>query len=276
MKSLEQYRTDIIEDYKSISLLMLCKKYGSTKFLMKKFLIENDIEIKNSKNIRENILKLNARECSNCKNVLPLENFHKTKRGCGYRSICKKCRPLIEPYRQECYKKWREKNPELKSNLDKKYREKNSEKIKAYRKTKEYKVKKASWAKKSYDNIKKDPLRLLTVRIKSSMSGSIRYSKNNSYFKIVGYNIDELKSRLEETFTDNMSWDNYGRQGWHIDHIKPLALFDMSKQEDFIKAWSLNNLQALWGSENCSKGSMYENKRHYRAKNVENNISKNK
>ena len=60
-----------------------------------------------------------------------------------------------------------------------------------------------------------------------------------------------------------MSWDNYGLMGWHIDHIRPLASFDMTKKDDVIAAFSLSNLQPLFASENCSKGSFYKEIRHY-------------
>jgi DNA-directed RNA polymerase subunit F len=263
MIQLEDQKDVIIEDYKSISLSELCKKYVSTKYLMRKFLEKNGVEIRTPQTINENIIRLGVKKCCVCNLVLPLEKFHKSNNKCGYRSHCRKCRTLVDPYRPEYFKKWRKNNSEIKSKMDKEYRERNSEKIKLYRSTLEYKNKKASWDKKRYEKTKKDPLSLLKVKIKSSMSTSIRYSKKNKYFEILGYTVEDLKERLEQTFTSEMSWGNYGRGGWHIDHIKPLALFDMSQEEDFIKAWSLSNLQALGESENCSKGSIYENKRHY-------------
>ena len=259
---LEHQKSVIIEDYKIFSLSKLCKKYNSTRYLMRIFLVKCGIDIRTPQKVAENVIREGIKKCSACKNVLPLENFHKSNDKCGYRSHCKKCRPLVDPYRPEYYKKWRENNSETKSKTDKQYREKNAKKIKLYRSTQEYKNKKAIWDKVTYEKTKKDPLKLLTTRVKSAMSGSIKYHKNNQYFKIVGYTVEDLKSRLEQTFVDGMSWDNYGRKGWHIDHIKPLVLFDMSNEKEFIMAWSLDNLQALWETENCSKGSTYDNKRH--------------
>jgi len=54
-----------------------------------------------------------------------------------------------------------------------------------------------------------------------------------------------------------MTWDNYGRNGWHIDHIIPISFFEFKSVNDteFKYCWNLNNLQPLWESENISKGN---------------------
>ena len=57
-----------------------------------------------------------------------------------------------------------------------------------------------------------------------------------------------------------MSWDNYGRgdngkglQEWNIDHIIPLASFDLSKEEEQHKACNWTNLQPMWAKDNKIK-----------------------
>jgi hypothetical protein len=52
-----------------------------------------------------------------------------------------------------------------------------------------------------------------------------------------------------------MTWDNYGQFGWHIDHIKPLSVFDLTDREQFLEACRYTNLQPMWWKENLSKGS---------------------
>ncbi len=61
-----------------------------------------------------------------------------------------------------------------------------------------------------------------------------------------------------------MNWDNFGSY-WHIDHIRPLASYSIKDEKDpnLVKAWGLNNLQPLEASENISKNSFYEGKRHF-------------
>lgn len=45
--------------------------------------------------------------------------------------------------------------------------------------------------------------------------------------------------------------DHYGK--WHIDHIQPLANFDLTNIEQLKIACNYNNLQPLWASDNLSK-----------------------
>lgn len=45
-----------------------------------------------------------------------------------------------------------------------------------------------------------------------------------------------------------MTWENYGKNGWHIDHIIPKSFFKFDSQEHpaFKACWALSNLQPLW------------------------------
>jgi len=49
-----------------------------------------------------------------------------------------------------------------------------------------------------------------------------------------------------------MSWENYG--DWHIDHIRPCASFDLTKEDQQRECFHFSNLQPLWAFENLSKG----------------------
>lgn len=52
-----------------------------------------------------------------------------------------------------------------------------------------------------------------------------------------------------------MSWDNYGFSGWHIDHILPLASFDLTDPAQQSECFNFKNLRPLWAKDNLSKGA---------------------
>lgn len=95
---------------------------------------------------------------------------------------------------------------------------------------------------------------LLRGRIKDAIGGK---KKAGSAILDMGCTVEELKKYLESKFMPGMTWENHSVVGWHIDHIKPLAMFDLSSREDFLKSCHYTNLQPLWSIENTSKGSRY-------------------
>ena len=100
----------------------------------------------------------------------------------------------------------------------------------------------------------------LAFKLNKYISNAIRRSLGNgkngkNWRELVGYDCQELKKHLELQFKDGMTWENYGRNGWVIDHRIPLSLFNITgiKSKGFRKAWELLNLQPLWENENNFK-----------------------
>lgn len=81
--------------------------------------------------------------------------------------------------------------------------------------------------------------------------------KNTKTVQIVGCEISVLRKHMEDKFKEGMTWDNYGSK-WVVDHVKPCALFDFTKDEDKINGFHYTNLQPLWPPENLEKGAKYE------------------
>jgi hypothetical protein len=77
--------------------------------------------------------------------------------------------------------------------------------------------------------------------------------KSGSAVHDLGCSIADLKTYLENKFTENMTWDNYG--DWHIDHILPLDSFNLTDREQFKQAVHYTNLQPLWAQDNLIKGA---------------------
>lgn len=100
-----------------------------------------------------------------------------------------------------------------------------------------------------------------------NISKSVKKAKNRcKWTELVGYSIHDLRRHLEALFVKGMNWDNYGRNGWHIDHIKPISVFAISSYTDeaFKECWALSNIQPMWGDDNIRKGGI--NKKEIRIK----------
>ena len=91
---------------------------------------------------------------------------------------------------------------------------------------------------------------LLRNRVRNAIKS---YKRPGSAVKDLGCTVQELKEHLELQFKPGMTWDNHGQ--WHIDHIKPLSIFDLSDPEQFMEACHYSNLQPLWAKDNLSKSN---------------------
>lgn len=80
-----------------------------------------------------------------------------------------------------------------------------------------------------------------------------RGSKVGSAVTDLGCSIEEFKCFIENQFTEGMSWDNYGK--WHLDHVRPLAAFNLEDRTQFLEVANWTNYQPLWAEDNIRKGS---------------------
>jgi len=95
-------------------------------------------------------------------------------------------------------------------------------------------------------------------RIKSNVRHRInsyiktkKFLKKQQSFNLVGCSIYELKTYIENQFTDGMTWENYGQFGWHIDHKIPLNT--STTENEIYKLCHYTNLQPLWWRDNLTK-----------------------
>ncbi len=201
--------------------------------------------------------------CRICLIQKPICDFNKQKKGkFGVQSKCKLCQSFIakSPKAKETKKLYYQKNKEkinqyfyawAKENkkqffdIQKKSKQKNKEKIKKYNKI---------YKQQQRQN---NPNYCLSENIRGRIKKALKNNKIESTSKYLGCTIRQLKKHLEKQFQPGMTWDNYGFYGWHVDHIKPLASFDLSNQEQIKKACHYSNLQPLWAFDNLSKGAKY-------------------
>tara|TARA_R110000868_G_scaffold411351_1_gene703274 strand:+ start:221 stop:895 length:675 start_codon:yes stop_codon:yes gene_type:complete len=203
--------------------------------------------------------------CTECKEVKSREEYYKNKaRHDGIGTLCKPCENAKKKaYSQTAEGKkraneyaaiWREENKEKCLKAAKRFREKNREKIKERRNSPEGKKYARDYMSKRRNT---DPV----FKVRGNVSRMILHGlkgnhKTNSCFDALPYTPTQLVEHLERQFDDAMTWDNYGSY-WHVDHIYPQSklLYDSLDHPNFLKCWSLDNLQPLEAIENMKKGN---------------------
>lgn len=218
---------------------------------------------------KEHILKIHAEYYQNNKEEIKvkskeyrknnIEKVHKREK--EYRIRNKDARKIyVERHKEEIdryQKQYREANKEKTKEYNKKYREGHLEKRREYCRNNKEKITKQVMKKYNSDvnfKIKHIIRHRINMAIKNDQ-------KVGSAIKDLGCSIEKLRLHLEKQFYSNpktgemMTWDNYGINGWHIDHINPLSNFDLTNKKQFKKACNYRNLQPLWGFENRSKSN---------------------
>lgn len=166
-------------------------------------------------------------------------------------------------------RQWRAANPDKVSALKKRYYQKNKHKcraiIKAWTiknrervnaskrrrsKTEAYKIRAKKWLSRPHARVAHNQRK----RLARAALG--RFCKPST-FDALGCSGEFLKFWIESKWKPGMSWENYGKTGWHIDHIRPLASFDLTQEKEQKLAFHFLNLQPLWAHENLSKSDKY-------------------
>ena len=181
--------------------------------------------------------------CSRCKDNKEESEFGINKHTkSGYQSFCKTCNREAQ---KEFYLKNRNKVLQRKAK---------------YRETEEYKKSSRFYETNVYSKIRKQRGKTFNTKFGSVLRDFVRRclnfkgsKKDTNTFKLLGYDTNKLKQRLECQFKQGMTWENYGE--WHIDHKKPISKFDKNSEISLIN--SLSNLQPLWAKENLSKGTKF-------------------
>lgn len=96
----------------------------------------------------------------------------------------------------------------------------------------------------------------LRCRLRQALKNN---QKSGHTLKLLGCSIRQLREHLEKQFRPGMSFNNYGRGGWEIDHIRPCASFDLSKTKEQKKCFNYKNLQPLWIKEHKIKTAKEKN-----------------
>ena len=86
---------------------------------------------------------------------------------------------------------------------------------------------------------------VIAGRLRTRLSAAIR-RRSGSTFEIAGCSVAELLQHIESQFTRGMTWDNYGRDGWSINYIKPCVDHDLTEESQRMACFHFSNIQPLW------------------------------
>lgn len=190
---------------------------------------------------------------------------------------CKNCNVVFQKwfhaqiYCIECkYKKEKEQSKKFRENWWKnlsterkeEYREKNRQRSKGikareslqkYRTTYRYRAKLKLYRYRRSRKIENRILENFRGTLISALKNQ-SIKKNTRSLKLLGCSIPFLKEYLKKKFTEDMNWSNYGKI-WHLDHIIPTSVIDLSKIENQKFVFNYSNLQPMLAKENIIKSN---------------------
>jgi hypothetical protein len=146
-----------------------------------------------------------------------------------------RCRRMMDSQRE-----WRQNNKERFKELQKRWHERNPGRANQY-------------IKNRYAT---DPSFAMAYRVRARVYQAIQKggaSKTGSTEELVGCSFDYLRDHIERQFKGRMSWDN--PSSFHIDHVVPLASFDLTDPAQLKVACNWQNLRPLPPKKNMSKGA---------------------
>jgi len=155
-----------------------------------------------------------------------------------------------------------ERKKSVKSRAD--WAETNPERVKELKRKDYYK----HWAKNRAKAVinqriryRNDPMYRLRKSLAKRISTALSYqglTKSDTTQSLVGCSIDQLKKHLEINFREGMTWDQYGKEGWHVDHLRPCSSFDLADEKQQLVCFNWRNLAPLWSKENIAKADKYD------------------
>jgi len=162
-----------------------------------------------------------TKKCTKCLTEKSLIEFHLAKTKGTIRAMCKDCSTLA---RQKYYVEHKDEIIEKSS-------------------------------KYIIDKMKNDPIfkmmRYMRARIYHAFVDQDQ-SKNQRTIKYLGCTSSFLKEWIEYQLKEPMTLENYG-DVWHIDHVKPCAVFDLSCEDQISECFCWKNLRPYLATENLKK-----------------------
>ena len=192
------------------------------------------------------------KQCKKCNIEQPLTEFYNKKDNKDGKHIY--CRSCLKPLSDTWYKV----SKESRADYYKTYRDQNKEYFNQYSNT-HYHTKKElyrEWNRTKYQTDLGFKLRHVTAARISQALKTYQTLKKDRTIEYLGCTMDEYTQYLEQMFTPDMNWGNYGEY-WEIDHIKPIDAFDLNEEEQLYEAFKYTNTQPLKKEDNREKSNKF-------------------
>lgn len=100
-----------------------------------------------------------------------------------------------------------------------------------------------------------DPQHKMRVLLRNRLNLALKNkAKRGSAVRLLGCGIEEFIAYVEKLFRPGMEWSNWGTV-WHLDHVRPLASFDLESPNQLQAACHYTNMQPLFAGDNFRKGA---------------------
>ena len=192
------------------------------------------------------------KQCKKCNIKKPLTEFFNRKDSKdGNHRYCKIC---LKPLNDQ----WYQDNKESRVDYYKTYRDQNKEYFNKYSNNHYHSNKELyrEWNKNRYHS---DPAfrvkHVTNARIFAALK-TYQILKKDRTIEYLGCTMEEYTQYLEQMFTQNINWDNYGEY-WEIDHIKPIDAFDLNDETQLYEAFNYTNTQPLKKEDNREKSNKF-------------------
>lgn len=159
--------------------------------------------------------------------------------------------------------KYKNKHPDRVREINKKYYRNNKEKYSTYYKQryiddiKDSRINNkniiALKRRENYKQKRLDPLFKIKCNLRSRLYATVAKGyKSTSTAELLGCDINFFKKFIEEQFTEEMNWNNYGKV-WHLDHILPCNSYNLIDPLQQRICFNYTNLRPMIAAENIRK-----------------------
>jgi hypothetical protein len=130
------------------------------------------------------------------------------------------------------------------------WQEKNRERVNAYARSR-----KRENARLARERRRNNPDCRIREALRKNINGWVKgVGRCDHSIQLLGCDFEFFKRWIAHQFWAGMNWENFGRGGWNLDHITPLASFaNLHDPEQQRASCHWSNLQPLWESHNKRK-----------------------